>query len=143
MHPDILERYHGIIGDQVQHKPNQTGAGHPLDKENESDLEAIESEVSQSDVDHADAYGLSRAIAMDIHTNIHHKAVQVPRSCTPFPDPAYKALFTAALEEIQHHHLIPPGYGLRSEEWNGDEYPVSELIKFGWREISVELPCSI
>ena len=59
VHPDILECYHGIISDQVQHKPNQTGAGHPLDKENGSDSEAIESEVSQSDVDHADAYGLS------------------------------------------------------------------------------------
>ena len=131
VHPDILEHYHGLIGDQVQHRPNQTGACHPLDAENKSDLEAMASEVAQSDVDHADDDCFSPAIAMGIHTNIHHMAVQVPCSCTPFPDLAYKALFTAAIEEIQHHHLIPPGDGLRSEEWNGDEYPVSELIKFG------------
>ena len=109
MHPDVLQCFHGVIGDQVQHRASQT-----------------------------------HTITSHIHENAHHDAVQVPHGHTPFPDPAHKVIFKAALQDIQMRGLTPAGYGLQLEEWDEDGYPMSELVKFGCkREILVELPQSI
>ena len=86
----------------------------------------------------------THTITSYIHANVHHNAVQVPHSCTPFPDPGHEVIFKAALQDIRMGESTPAGYGLQLEEWDEDGYPMSDSVKFGCkREILVELPQSI
>ena len=57
----------------------------------------------------------------------------------------HEVLFKNALEEICNNGLIPAGYGLTPEEWEGGEYALSEPIVFGQhrKEIIKELPGSV
>ena len=72
VHPDMLQRYHGVIGKQIQYRPNQTGAGHPSDEETDSDTDST---AELDIIDGSDDSGSPQAIASHVHANIHHKPI--------------------------------------------------------------------
>jgi hypothetical protein len=41
IHPDLLQRYHGIFGDPVHRDPSQVGAGYPSDEESDNGRSAL------------------------------------------------------------------------------------------------------
>jgi hypothetical protein len=151
VHPDILEQYHGVIGNPIHRGTHQTGAGYTSDEEYDesvgttSDTDATESNsASDGDDTEDDHAALHQSISSHIIANTNHKPVKVPRSQTPFPSRVHEALFDSALTDIQTAGLIPAGYHLRPSEWGVEGYPTSEQVAYQKRkEITIHLPHSI
>ncbi|KAF8481427.1 hypothetical protein JB92DRAFT_2765296, partial [Gautieria morchelliformis] len=143
VHPDLLQRYHSVLGDPIHRGSQQTGAGY-LSGEEESgaDVAAVSDGTDPgSDIEESEQTTLEQAISSHISANVKHEAIKCPRHRCPFDDPTYVPIFDAALRDVQASGLIPAGYGLNVLEWDGGEYPASELIRFGRKkEIIVDLP---
>jgi hypothetical protein len=138
VHPDVIDRYYGVHGPGTRRAPGQTGAGQ-LDDEDipipQSDSEGGESDSHlEEQIEDAQAH------------NFHHEAVPVPKHAPPFDDDETMQLFYDTLLAAHDHGIIPPGYGLRPEEWDEGGYPTFEILKSGrrgGRELRVALPDSI
>lgn len=74
--------------------------------------------------------------------NIDHDPVGVDEAMSPFIDEETEVTFFTALVELTELNYIPPELGVLPEEWEGGQYPSSELLKVGGRrhEQVVELP---
>lgn len=134
VHPDTLERYYGVEGDQRVRRPGQTGAGHPGDEEQDE---------SDAWVDEPDE--LANAVAEDLAHNIRHPPIKVARHRNPFQSAVIEANFFRALAEIVQQGIVPDGYGVLQEEWEDRTYPAAEAINPGTRgkQIIVALPHDI
>ncbi|KAF8580861.1 hypothetical protein K439DRAFT_1619442 [Ramaria rubella] len=129
VYPEILERYHGVDGDQIHCAPSQMGAGYPSDESGDEsghlDVSSKNTLVSgDSDCEEHEDDKLQKQIISDIHVNIHHKLVKAPQSQT---------------------NLIPSGFGVKPSEWEDGEYPAYEHTMFGChkKEITVDTPVAI
>ncbi|KAJ7096209.1 hypothetical protein C8R44DRAFT_835293 [Mycena epipterygia] len=134
VHPDTIERYYGVEGDQRFRRPGQTGAGHP-DGEDQDEPDAWVDETEQ----------LTNAVTEDLAHNIRHPPIKVARHRNPFQSAVIEANFFGALAEIVQRGVVPGGYGVREEEWEDGTYPAAEVINPGTRgkEIIVALPRGI
>ncbi|KAF8513075.1 hypothetical protein JB92DRAFT_2721892, partial [Gautieria morchelliformis] len=143
--PDILQQYYSVLGNPTHRRSQQTGAGYPSDEEDSGSDAAIGSDTgSVSDIEDSEENILQQTISSHIHANVNHKVVKCPRSCCPFADPAHVMLLDAVLRDLRASGLIPVGYGLRTSEWVGEEYPASEWVRFGRNKgVMVDLPSVI
>ena len=91
---------------------------------------------------HTVAPTLQARIAHDIHTNVNHAPVHVPRSITPFTNNDRHVLFNESLHQIQATGAVPQGFGVLAGEWDSEGYPLYESISMGPRakEFTTELP---
>ncbi|KAG1864580.1 hypothetical protein C8R48DRAFT_601657, partial [Suillus tomentosus] len=120
--PAVLQRYYGIYGREMIHHHNQTGAGHPIDKVDESDEDSIIDRIEQ---DQANA--------------VQHDAVEVPDGDAPFQNEENENMFFEILEEIVMEGIVPEGYNLQEGEDENDEN-TSEYLRVGrQREHHVEV----
>jgi hypothetical protein len=150
VHPDILERYHGVLGDPIQRGPHQSGAGYLLDEDSNSESSGSEdtdyttdSDNYRSDSNHS-RLDFNQAVTSHVSGNVRHQAVKVPRSRSPFMNPAHETLLNDTLNDLCTSALIPAGYGVRESEWEEDDYPTTEQVRYGRRkEITLHLPLSI
>ncbi|KAF8490488.1 hypothetical protein JB92DRAFT_3008903, partial [Gautieria morchelliformis] len=132
-----VEEFEDIDPDILQ-QSQQTDAGYPSDEEDSGSDAAIGSDTgSVSDIEDLEENILQQTISSHIHANVNHKAVKCPQSRCPFADPAHVTLLDAVLRDLRASGLIPVGYGLRTLEWVGEEYPASE-----WG-VTVDLPSVI
>ncbi|KAK6992797.1 hypothetical protein R3P38DRAFT_2568726 [Favolaschia claudopus] len=136
VHPDTINRYYGVEGEELVRLPGQTGAGH-VEEEDWVD-EQVEEEEDWAD----DHEGLVAAVAEDIAHNIRHPAIKVARHANPFRQPSTEQAFLTALQDIVHRGIVPEGYGVLQKEWEDGSYPAWEAINPGTRgkEIIVALP---
>ncbi|KAJ7443289.1 hypothetical protein FB451DRAFT_1413781 [Mycena latifolia] len=67
VHPDIIDRYYGVEGDERVPRPGQTGAGHPDDEE---DSDAWEDEHDEDFLTHAMEANFFAALAEITEQNI-------------------------------------------------------------------------
>ncbi|KAF8471552.1 hypothetical protein JB92DRAFT_3054468 [Gautieria morchelliformis] len=112
------------IDPDILQQSRQTGAGYPSDEEDLGSDATIGSDTgSVSDIEDSEENILQQTISSHIHANINHKAVKCPRT--------HVTLLDAVLRDLQASGLIPVGYGLRTSEWVGEEYPASEWVRFG------------
>lgn len=71
-------------------------------------------------------------------------SVQVMETNAPFLKPSTERTFFLALLQLTETVFIPPGYGVKPEEWMDGDYPTAEILKVGKRkEIIIELPKQI
>ncbi|KAJ7701590.1 hypothetical protein B0H17DRAFT_901081, partial [Mycena rosella] len=136
IHPDVIKELYGVHGAVVQRAPGETGAGQLDDEEVPSLAEDGLDLVVEDWEDMIDKIG-----ATNEH-HFHHEPVPVPKHDNPFSDETLQ-LFDAALAEANHLRVIPPGYGLRQDEWENGTYPAFEIIKSGRKgskELRVALP---
>jgi hypothetical protein len=81
-------------------------------------------------------------IRSDQEKHVRHEAVNVPDHRNPFQDEDAETEFHKVLAKVIEHGIEPAGYGLHSDEWEEDSYPVLEFIRAGNRggkEIQVSL----
>jgi hypothetical protein len=143
LHPDVIERYYGVEGTQINRHPGQSGAGllqdeGDLDSDDEIDLDG---EVMDEDGD--DWEDIQDQLAEDIEHNFHHSPVDVPKHSVPFLTQMAADVFTGSLEELQSQQLVPVGFGMTSDEWGDEGYPSYEIIRTGRRgrkELRIDLP---
>lgn len=146
LHPAVLERYHGVLGDSIRRAPHQTGAEYPSDEDDElvssgGSEHSTEPNYIGVDSDHSQTSDLQQTVTTHLRANINHQPVKVPRTQNPFISPAHEALLDAALEDLQTSGLIPVGYGVRPSEWDRGGYPITEQVRYGRRrDITVTLP---
>lgn len=145
VHPEILERYCGVNGQEQRRPPGQTGAGHPEDEEVDDAYGNQAGNTSEDeDEDHELLFtdDVERSIAQDQQRNIRHDPIKVKRSRNPFTTEQGPVDLITILSAAWAHGIIPNGYGVLEAEWNGDHYPETETIKFGKkrRELEVILP---
>ncbi|KAJ7171624.1 hypothetical protein C8R43DRAFT_874419, partial [Mycena crocata] len=144
VHPDVINRYYGVHGPELQRGPGQTGAGQLNDEE----ISSPPSDRLSEDSDDLDNNNddLERQIE-EVHAhNFHHEAVPVPKHANPFDDEDSMNLFYDALEASIQQNVVPAGYGLLPTEWDDDGYPAFEILKSGRRgkkELRVALPDAI
>jgi hypothetical protein len=122
IHPDIIEQYYGVHGQEYIRAPGLTGAGH-------SDDEDVWEEVGEH-------------VAAAQEANFHD-AVNVPAHNDPFTAPEHRQAFEEALESAIGSNTLPARYGLIPDEWEDNEYPSVEVIRSGRRggkELRVALP---
>ena len=118
--PEVLELYYGVEGEPTLRQQHQTGAGHPDNEEEDSD--------NDSDA------------VVDEETDQSHEPVKVPLSECPFDD-AGLLLFQSALKIVSEEGILPAGYNVCEDEWDGVAYPVVEKITVGSRKkVPIVLP---
>jgi hypothetical protein len=124
VHPDTIERYYGVEGAERVQRPGQTGAGH---EEDDDWIDKTEPLVN--------------AVTDDLAHNIRHPAIKVACHRKPFRSPEIEQNFLAALGDIIAQGIVPEGYGVLENEWDGP-YPALEAINPGTRgkQILVALP---
>ncbi|KAF8480613.1 hypothetical protein JB92DRAFT_1758392 [Gautieria morchelliformis] len=129
VHPDLLQRYHSVLGNPIHWGSQQTGAGY-LSGEEESgaDVTTVSDGTDPgSDIEESEQTTLC-APDIAVHLMIRHTSHYLMRHYVMFKQAA----------------LSLAGYGLDVLEWDGGEYPASELIRFGQKkEIIVDLPLAI
>ncbi|KAK6974465.1 hypothetical protein R3P38DRAFT_2554121, partial [Favolaschia claudopus] len=138
VNPDVIAELYGTHGNVMQKGDGETGTGQ-LDDE---DVPGVGEDLEVDQEDWEDM--IDEVEAANAH-HFHHEPVPVPKHQNPFDDEDF-ATFDAALHEANRVHLIPPGYGLLREEWEGEMYPAFEIIKSGRKgskELRVALPDSI
>ncbi|KAJ7497850.1 hypothetical protein B0H11DRAFT_1715680 [Mycena galericulata] len=127
IHPDSINRYLGVLGRKQHRGPNQTGAGHPMDDDNDSDEEDPE---IHNDVE----AGIENRVSRDQAHNIRHAPIKVARHQSPFENADQEAMFSDLLQVIlDAEGDLPEDYGVREEEWDGEDYPETEVIRPGTR----------
>ncbi|KAF5340537.1 hypothetical protein D9758_015819 [Tetrapyrgos nigripes] len=149
MDQDTISRSYGTHGDPIQRRPHQTGAGHSLDED--SDSESSTSEDSSSEDESVEWMGIQPQtgddIAVEQDEQIKHDPVKTPRHQNPFAgEPRKLACFAKALAKLTDKGCVPRGYGIRPEEWGDEGYPSVETIHTGRRgskELSISLPDEI
>ncbi|KAF9032587.1 hypothetical protein BJ165DRAFT_1314926, partial [Panaeolus papilionaceus] len=68
--------------------------------------------------------------AADVDPNIRHEAVSVPSRNCPFTEDQLAA-FKTCIEQVHREGHLPHGYGVRTEEWEDDDYPQVEELPIG------------
>ncbi|KAJ7716203.1 hypothetical protein B0H16DRAFT_1801721 [Mycena metata] len=126
----------GQLEKVMQRAPGETGAGQ-LDDEDVPTV--LDPELNLDEEGWEDMIeGIETANAH----HFHHKPVPIPKHDNPFSDEALH-VFDTALAEAHRLHILPPGYGLLPEEWEGGTYPAFEILKSGRKgskELRVALP---
>lgn len=138
IHPDAINRYYGIAGQEIQRSATQTGAGF-LEEDNE-----LVDDATQV-AEHDSMEDLENRISEDQEHNIRHEPVSVAKHQNPFQTSNDEEEFFTILLMITASNLLPTGYGVRAEEWEDENYPELETINCGRRgkEIEVTLPRDI
>jgi predicted DNA-binding ribbon-helix-helix protein len=80
-----------------------------------------------------DPNNLAPQIQEELRSQIRHEAVRVPDHRNPFLDERLETEFFTALQELVEEEVIPVGYGLHKDEWEGDAYPTFETLHVGKR----------
>ncbi|KAJ7442957.1 hypothetical protein FB451DRAFT_1343823 [Mycena latifolia] len=140
VHPDVLARHYGVHGPEMRRLPGHTGAGQLEDE----DVDLPDLPSSESDDESED--DLEAEIAEAHAENFHHEPVPVPKHAPPFDDAGIMEIFHATLSAANKEGMVPEGYGLLPEEWDGGVYPTFEILKLGRRgsrQLRVALPDSI
>jgi hypothetical protein len=123
VHPDVINKYYGVHGKTVHH--NATGAGHPIDEDDNSQPP------------------LAEQIASDQQSHVHHAGVAVPLHGNPFGNStADEDKFWRILSNVVEEKITPEGVGLHCEEWDDGVYPSYEILQVGNRgtkEIHISL----
>ncbi|KAJ7202108.1 hypothetical protein GGX14DRAFT_370642 [Mycena pura] len=144
VHPDLLEQYYGIHGQE--RRSNQTGAGQLDDEDIEVPDADTEEEDDSSDDDDLIAQ-IDAALEDKFNNKFNNKPMTVPRHANPFTeDEQNEKLFDATLAAMHAAGMVPDGYGLHPDEWDDGIYPSYEILKSGRRggkKLRVALPDSI
>jgi hypothetical protein len=107
IHPDVIQEYYGVHGQEFIRASGQTGAGH-------SDEEDVWEDLGEH-------------VAAAQEANFHD-TVDVPAHDDPFTDPEHRQVFEDTLDAAIRSNMLPAGYGLLQDEWEEDEYPSIEII---------------
>ncbi|KAJ7620448.1 hypothetical protein FB45DRAFT_754668, partial [Roridomyces roridus] len=127
--PETIQQLYGVHGPEQQRGVHQTGAGH----------------LSDEDDDDGGWQDVIEGVEAANEHHFHHEPVSVPKHKSPFDDDALN-IFDATLVEANRLDIIPPGYGMRPEEWDEELYPAYEILKSGRKgskQLHVALPDSI
>ncbi|KAG2108924.1 uncharacterized protein F5147DRAFT_576369 [Suillus discolor] len=128
IHPDVIEEHYGVYGHVATQWQHQTGAGHPMDKEDSDDGE--------------ESHNIVQAVNNQQRDHIHHEAISVPLQRNPFVNEGTYRQFSATLTEVIAEDITPHHCRLATDEWESNEYPVFETISIG-RQGSKELHVSL
>lgn len=140
VHPDIIDRYYGVVGPDRERGSAQTGAGHPdSEDEDEEVLEPLSRHEGDEDEE------LENQVEADQEHNIRHEPIRIARHQNPFQTDEKEAEFLSILAMVVRDDLVPIGYGVLVDEWDDDNYSELEIIKPGTKgkEIEVVLPREI
>jgi hypothetical protein len=143
LHPDVIERYYGVEGTQINQHPGQSGAGLLQDEGDLDSDDEIDLDGEMMDEDGDDWKDIQDQLAEDIEHNFHHSPVDVSKHSVPFLTQMAADVFTGSLEELQSQQLVPVGFGMTSDEWGDEGYPSYEIIRTGRRgrkELRIDLP---
>ncbi|CAK5266042.1 unnamed protein product [Mycena citricolor] len=151
VHPSVLERHYGVVGNPFNRENGQTGAGQLGDEDVPSPDPGDCGSASSAESECGSIFGsddgeLRRQIETAHEKNFHHDPVSVPKHAAPFDDDKTMELFFTALAAAEDRSLVPAGFGLYPEEWVGGEYPTHEILKsgrHGGKRLQVALPVSI
>ncbi|KAJ6511158.1 hypothetical protein C8R45DRAFT_814806 [Mycena sanguinolenta] len=135
IHPDTLNRYHGVEGHRIRRAGNQTGAGIASDDEDQDD--------SGSEHEPNPREQLENRIQGHLEENIRHQPVKVAKHHSPFKNGDLEDRFLSLLDEVfAQPELLPEDYGVCEEEWEDDCYPEVEVIRPGTKgkEMAIILP---
>ncbi|PPQ76330.1 hypothetical protein CVT24_008496 [Panaeolus cyanescens] len=69
----------------------------------------------------------ANGIADEVDSNIRHEPVSVPTRVCPLSEEDL-ANFDICLDHIRKEGMLPPGYGVRQEEWDDIDYPEMEEL---------------
>ncbi|KAJ7218883.1 hypothetical protein B0H12DRAFT_1271765, partial [Mycena haematopus] len=137
IHPDAINRYYAVEGHRLRRSRNQTGAGTSVDEgDDEEDDNVQPSEEEQ----------LENQIEGDLAHNIRHQPVKVAKHRSPFKNAEFEKYFMSQLEDLlAEPGILPEEYGVREEEWEGDDYLEIEVFRPGTKgkELSIILPRDI
>jgi hypothetical protein len=123
IHPEVLNRYYGVHGQQVEREPHQLGAGHSADEE-----DGVESE----DEDNQDITGdIAGYIAADQQQHVRHEPVDVPDAHNPLPSSHWQGVFEEVFTHVCNVDFVPEGLGVREEEWEDGTYPLTRRSSLG------------
>jgi len=111
VHLDILHQYFGVDG--VPLYCQHSGAG------------------NSDDEDYFD--NLDNQITADQQSHIFHDPINVPDHATLFLSTQTENIFFLALKEITDTGIVPSGFWVAMNEWDGGDYPKVEQLKSGHR----------
>ncbi len=137
-----LEQHYSVHGNPVHRLPGQTGAGHPADENDFSDVAeaSVEHDGDWLDMDEAEA-------AVDeANRNTYTEPIPVPEHNSPFVSDAEMQAFAIMLSQYEDSGFIPAGYGMSRREWENGTYPTIQVIpvgRRGSRQLEIGLPESI
>ncbi|KAI6139131.1 hypothetical protein BKA82DRAFT_3988947, partial [Pisolithus tinctorius] len=122
VHPDVIDRYYGVHGEDRIRERCHSGAGHPADEEDSDDEEptVVKAQVAELVSAHQQQYA-------------YQDAVHVPSFKTPFVNPEDEVFFFEMLHEVIRQKIIPDGFRLTPAEWGMADYPIFESIQVGRR----------
>ena len=88
---------------------------------------------------------LDQQVRSDVLGDVHHDAVLVPDSKSPFPSQEAEQVFTESFQQIEGSpsSTIPAGFFLRQSELGGSAYPTAESIRVARKEVDIPLPFEI
>ncbi|KAJ3531850.1 hypothetical protein NMY22_g7983 [Coprinellus aureogranulatus] len=84
-----------------------------------------------------------QALSAHLARNVHHNAVPVPSNGNPFPSDEATTTFMAALNSVIDSRVIPDGFYLLEDEWDGVRYPTSEPIRVARKDVDIPLPFEV
>ncbi|KAH9886213.1 hypothetical protein C8Q73DRAFT_748968 [Cubamyces lactineus] len=92
-----------------------------------------------------DAMDIDGQLAFDQERHIRHPPIPVPLGDSPFSNADVEMTFTSCFEEVLDLNVIPEGYGVCPDEWNGRGYEETEYIRLGrgGRQVPTALPYDI
>ena len=139
---EAIHKYYGVYRRQAPEIPGQTGAGHPLDEEDEVPTVGNGPEEDQ--------WINIESAHEETAPNIRHDPIPVPRHANPLTDEEIIA-FNMALQHYQSNELNLQGYGLHEDEGGEEafpsiEFPSIELIsagRCGTKQLRISLPIHI
>ncbi|KAJ7088488.1 hypothetical protein B0H15DRAFT_780646 [Mycena belliarum] len=141
IHPDAINRYYGVAGPRLRRGRHQTGAGIASDDDDNED-----GSQDNDDPEPTLEEQLENRIEEDLARNIRHQPVKVARHHTPFRDADVEHNFLDLLQDIiEQPAMLPEDYGVLEDEWDGDDYPETEIIKPGTsgKELVIILPRAV
>lgn len=137
IHPDIINRYYGVEGAEVERDAWQTGAGH-TSEDDQSDDESSPADEYELESDDART-NLENRVAGDLEHNIRHEPIQVAKHQNLFRSDGQEAEFFTILEMVVADGLIPEDHGVQPSEWDDGVYPELEVIKPGTRGKAIDV----
>ncbi|KAG8912103.1 hypothetical protein FRC01_005288 [Tulasnella sp. 417] len=146
--------HYGVEGRVQLRKLGQSGAGHPRDEESapsiavedvlaasedmdlDSELDTTSLDDSSDGMSDIDDPQVEQDIFSGFDAEVRHPSIPVPVATNPFQDQAQEQVwnvFRESLASIIEQGIIPPGYGVRIEEWDDGTYPDLGYIPVGPR----------
>ncbi|KIK77899.1 hypothetical protein PAXRUDRAFT_165463, partial [Paxillus rubicundulus Ve08.2h10] len=116
IHPDVIEEYYSTNSPPLTHQSHQSGAGHPIDEENNGD---------GADV------GVIEAFVNQQWQHAHHEVVSVPSTGSPFINHESEEEFYTMLHCIIAQNITPNSFILTPDKWEDTQYPIYETIYVG------------